>query len=613
LPPALLAFALIVVTARAGGGYAPETWGWIALGPLLALAAMLARSERIEFGAWDVAFLGTLVLLALWAALSVTWSDSVPRTVAEVERVLVYVAAVAALLAVTTRRSAAMLPGAVLAAATAFCAYALITRLAPNRFGLDLANGYRLSRPIGYWNGLGLVAAMTIVLALGVAASASRTGARMLAAGAPVALVATLCFTFSRGAWIALGVGVAVALAVDPHRSRLTAITVALTPFLAAAIWLCSRADGLTHVRAARQTAAHDGQRLAFALLALSVACALVPAALARLAPDVRLRLPRAASVALTASLVASLVAIAVVGLVRIGGPQAVWERSADAFRASPWPPESTLQGRLFTVSGHNRADYWRVAWSQASSHPWLGSGAGTYDLYWTRERPVPVGALDAHNVYLETLAELGPLGLLLLAGLLATPLLALGRARHVPGVAAAGGAYAAYILAAAVDWHWELPTVTLVALCCGAAVVTAGRGAGAAHPLGRAARVAALAAVGAGIALALIIQVGNGSVAASTHDATAGDYTSAEAGARRATRWAPWSPAGWVSLERAQRAQGELGPARASLRRALRLDPSDWRLWYELTLVSTGKAKGDAAARMQSLNPYAPATVGTG
>jgi tetratricopeptide (TPR) repeat protein len=240
-----------------------------------------------------------------------------------------------------------------------------------------------------------------------------------------------------------------------------------------------------------------------------------------------------------------------------------------------------------------------------------MGSGAGTYDLYWTRERPLPVGALDAHNLYLETLAELGPLGLLLLAAFLVTPLLALGRARRRPGIAAAGGAYVAYVLAAAVDWHWELPTVTLVALCCGAAVVAAARSARASHPLGPRARVAALAAVAAGIVAALVIQLGNGSVAVSVRETAAGDYAAAEAAARRATRWAPWSPDGWVSLERAQRARGELAPARASLRRALALDPRDWRLWYELTLVSTGTTKRDAAARMRSLNPYAPATVG--
>jgi hypothetical protein len=613
LPPAVLAFALIVVTARAGGGYAAETWGWIALGPLLALAAVLARAERLEVGAWDVAFLGSLVLLAFWAALSTAWSDSVPRTVAEIERDLVYVAAGAALLAVTTRRSAAVVPGAVLAAATAVCAYALLTRVAPDRFGLELEHGYRLSRPIGYWNGLGLVAAMAILLALGLAASARRTGARMLASGAPVVLVATLYFTFSRGAWIALGAGLAVALAVDPRRSRLVRVTVVLTPLLAAAVWLCSRADGLNDVDAAQQTAARDGRHLALALLALSLACAVVPVAHARFASDVRLRLPRAGWVALVAALVASFLAIAVVGLVRIGGPQALWERSADAFRASQWPPDSSLQGRLFTVSGHNRSDYWHVAWSEASSHPWLGSGGGTYDLYWTQERPVPVGALDAHNVYLETLAELGPIGLLLLAGFLATPLLALRRARHRPGMAPAGGAYAAFVLAVAVDWHWELPTVTLVALCCGAALVAAARSARASRPIGRGARVAALAAVAAGIAVAVVVHVGNGSVAVSARNAADGDYAAAETAARRATRWAPWSPAGWVSLERAQRARGALGPARASLRHALELDPRDWRLWYELTLVSSGAAKGDAAARMRSLNPYAPATVGVG
>ncbi len=611
LAPALLAFALIVVTARAGGGYAASTWGWIALGPIVVLAAVFALADRFEGGVADFAFVGLLSALLSWTAMSAIWSDSVPRTVSEVQRDLVYVAASVALLAVTSRQSAVAIPGAVLTAVTAVCVYALCTRLAPDRFGLDLANGYRLSRPIGYWNGLGLIAAMAIVLALGVAAFARRAAARALGAATVVVLVATLYFTFSRGAWIALGAGVAVALAVEPRRSRLAAVIALVTPLLAATVWLCWRAGGLNDAQAARQSAAHDGERLAFALLAVSLACALVPVGLERLGRDVRLS--RAASRGLAPLLAASFLAVSVIGLIRIGGPQALWERSVDAFRASPWPPESSLHGRLLTVSGHSRSDYWRVAWSQASSHPLLGSGAGTYDLYWARDRPVAVGALDAHNIYLETLAELGPLGLVLLAGLLGTPIVALRRARQRSGVGAAGGAYAAYLLAIAVDWHWELPTVTIVAFCCGVAVLVAARGSPASHRLGRGARITALAAVAAGAAFALVIQLGNGSVTVSARDTAAGNYATAEVAARRATRWAPWSPAGWVSLERAQRARGEIGPARASLRRALALDPRDWRLWYELTLVSTGTERRDAAARMRRLNPYALATVDAG
>src|SRR5207253_2468042 len=68
------------------------------------------------------------------------------------------------------------------------------------------------------------------------------------------------------------------------------------------------------------------------------------------------------------------------------------------------------------------RASYFRVAWhDQIRAHPLLGTGAGTFGLYWERSGKVLRfgGALDAHSLYLETLAELGPVGLLLLGATL--------------------------------------------------------------------------------------------------------------------------------------------------------------------------------------------------
>ena len=57
---------------------------------------------------------------------------------------------------------------------------------------------------------------------------------------------------------------------------------------------------------------------------------------------------------------------------------------------------------------------------------PLLGTGAGSFEAHWFRERSVAFHARDAHNLYLETLAELGPVGLALLLATLALPLLAL-------------------------------------------------------------------------------------------------------------------------------------------------------------------------------------------
>jgi hypothetical protein len=104
-----------------------------------------------------------------------------------------------------------------------------------------------------------------------------------------------------------------------------------------------------------------------------------------------------------------------------------------------------------------------------------LGSGAGTFDRYWLHYRTVSSFARDAHSLYLETLAELGPIGLALLLAVLLIPLLALRGGRD-PLLATAAGAYVAFLVHAGVDWDWEIPAVTLAGLACGSAMLVARR-----------------------------------------------------------------------------------------------------------------------------------------
>ena len=121
--------------------------------------------------------------------------------------------------------------------------------------------------------------------------------------------------------------------------------------------------------------------------------------------------------------------------------------KAYDAFRAPTPFGQTGLRSHLFSLSGHDRTTYWRVALDDYRNHLALGSGAGTYDLYWTRDRPFGTGARDAHSLYVETLAELGPLGLALLLAALAAPFAAVRSSRERPLVAALAGAYAAYLV----------------------------------------------------------------------------------------------------------------------------------------------------------------------
>jgi O-antigen ligase len=120
---------------------------------------------------------------------------------------------------------------------------------------------------------------------------------------------------------------------------------------------------------------------------------------------------------------------------------------------------------------GGDRPWYWHVAWTDVRQSPLAGRGAGTFHLTWLEERPIGANVRDAHSLYLETLSELGALGLALLLLALAPPLVLALRGTG-PSGAAAG--YTAFLVHAGADWDWELPAVTVAGLLCGFAVLCA-------------------------------------------------------------------------------------------------------------------------------------------
>ena len=157
----------------------------------------------------------------------------------------------------------------------------------------------------------------------------------------------------------------------------------------------------------------------------------------------------------------------------------------------------SSEHGIAAQLVGANRPHYWHVAWKEYTLNPITGSGAGTFDSFWLHYRPVSSFARDAHSLYVETLAELGPVGLALLLVGLALPIVsarAAARASRLGAAAAAG--YVAFLVHAFVDWDWELPAVTVPALALGAAVVILARRPSDARPVGSQLRLVCAVAV---------------------------------------------------------------------------------------------------------------------
>ena len=297
--------------------------------------------------------------------------------------------------------------GGLLAGITAVSAYGLVEYALPGR-PLNPIQGNLLFEPLGYANAFGIFAAIGIVVAIGLATALPRPW-RWPALATLAVLVPALYLTSSRGAWLALVVGLAVLMCLRRPSWRLVGVV--------------------------------SGAALA----------ALVVVALA-----------------------------------------------------------SSDEGVAARLLGENRPHYWRVAWEQYETSPLLGTGAGTFSNYWLHLRPVSSFARDAHSLYVEALAELGPVGFVLVFATLALPLLAARRARD-PIAAAALAGYVAFLVHAGVDWDWEVPAVTLAGLACGASVLVATRPEEAPPLSGRARTILVVVAVALAVVAGVRLAVGPG------------------------------------------------------------------------------------------------------
>src|SRR4051794_41284737 len=176
---------------------------------LVVAASTLAAPRRGPLCGLSAA--GGFLALALFTVASVAWAVQPSDAWVEANRTLTYVAVFAAGLAlvrVLPERWPAVLGGVALGAVLV-SAYALATKVSPGALNPDELYA-RLRAPYGYWNSVGLTAAMAVppLLWLG----ARRQGPPILNAlafpGIGVLLVA-LMLAYSRGALLALVLGCA--------------------------------------------------------------------------------------------------------------------------------------------------------------------------------------------------------------------------------------------------------------------------------------------------------------------------------------------------------------------------------------------------------------------
>ena len=432
---AAVPLVLVPALGAVQGGFQPDSWVWAgALAAWAAAVALIASSSPGLLRAqWPWAAAAAAVLV--WTALSAIWSSRTSQSILEARRAVVYAAVVLALLLLARRGATRAIVLATCAGTAGLVVYALGRYLLSARH-YDTFEAFSLNQPLGYANAVGILAAIATLLAIGIAEAESGRIGLIAAATAPPLLLA-LTLTASDASWLALGAGVALIALLQSEPQRLLAVLASVAVPCAALIAL----GKLSRITAVVATPRIGGTVLFIAALAGAALAAGSLAYMRRL----RISAPRGLRRR------ATLAAIVVLAL---SGAAAV---VAHAGASEP------------------RRSYYSVAWHDYTAHPLLGSGAGTFGFAWARSgKPAQFGgALDAHSLYLETLAELGPVGLVLVLLLLLIPLRAL-RVAHTPYVAVALGGYVAFLIHAGLDWDWELPAIVVAALACGAAGLAA-------------------------------------------------------------------------------------------------------------------------------------------
>ena len=486
----VLAAAIVVWTAFSAGGFFPDTPAWLAAATavLLVLRVSVARHPFEGITPTLGAAIAGMGLLAGWTLLSSAWSDAPGRALIEFDRVLAYTLVLVLFASLPGgRRRTRWLVWSLAGAFAVVGAIALTTRLLPGVWPIRQAYvADRLSYPLTYWNAVGIFAAIGCVLNLHLACSEDEpVVARCLGAAAAPMLAVTLYFTFSKGAIGALAIGGVLYLLVGRPRALVTGLPVVVVA-AAAALHAAYGADKVSSAAFRDAAARAQGKHVA-TVLAIGMLVALMSRLVLAVALDGRLARARPGPGAVRAMRAAAGVTACVVVLVLVvaGVPGKAGHQVHLFFTKSALSQTSDTRSHLTDPSNNYRVEEWDVSLHAFRAQPLRGSGAGTYQINWARERPRthPVQRVtDGHSLYLEVLGELGIVGIVLVAvvflALLAGLVLGARRApRAVP--AALLAALVTWMVHAGIDWDWEMPAVTAWLFAAGGTALAAPAGRG--------------------------------------------------------------------------------------------------------------------------------------
>lgn len=597
------------------GYFGLSQWGPIGIGlVVLAIALVLAR-RSVPRGLTAVAVLA-LLSFGGWCLVSMGWAESGDRALIEGDRWIVYGLYLLVLaLVMVDRRDAIVLLAATVVGILGVAAWDLAEML--NGGGRQLFSGSRLLEPLGYVNGLGGFYLFGLWPLLAVAERVRRPLIAGVAAGAATVLATLVLLTDSRGTAFAFLVSALLLLLLLPGRSRRAWAILAVVAGVLAAWGPLTDVIRVMPGGVPAQPAATIERGARWALLAgagvgvfwaLSTWAVDSPA-LASPGRKKRMRLASAAVLVVTALAVPVAVAVAA------HDPAGRVSRQYEAFTQL----EPIKGGSRFTSGGGNRYDYWRIAWNQFEDDPLKGIGAGNFDRTYFLERRTNEDVRQAHSIELQTLADTGLVGAVLLGAFFIAVFLGAWRyAREVRrrpvdeeiavGVAAVG-MFSVWLAQTSVDWLHLIPGLAGIALGAAAILLRGGRGETAAPTVPVPAPL--LIAV-VPLAVVAILFIGRPTLAenlrSEAKEELPSDPRRALAAAEESLSLNPDSLPGRYLEAAAFARLHAFQPAKRALREAIRREPHDYVSWALLGDLLTRRGAIAAAmrayARAASLNP---------
>ena len=614
-----LCFGLVLFLGLEGGGYDPLVHDQVGIAAWWALLATVAAGllPRRRLGPGALGALGLLVAFALWIGLSLIWTESVEKTFTDFARALSYVAIFALVLASRDGRETQRLIGAVAAAIAAVATVALLSRLHPDWFptaqqtGKILESEDRLSFPLNYWNALAALTAIGVPLLLQLASGGRWILTRAAAAAALPAMILVIYLTLSRGGIGATAIAVLVFLVVAADRlPKLIPLAIAA----AAGALLVALAHDRTalHEGLANATAREQGDELLPIVIVVCAAVGLLQAAVTALGR--RWERPgwsRPSKQGAWAGAAIGAVVVLVVALAA-GAPGRVSDAWGE-FKEGGGPGEGSE--RLSSAAGESRYQFWSSTVDENATAPLIGTGSGTFRFWWAREGDADETVRDAHSLYMQTLGELGIVGLLILLAFLAWVFVSglraalLSDAAERSRLAAALAGFTVFLLTAAVDWMWQVPAVPVAALMLACGLLVAGDGSD--KP-----RLPVPWRVGVGVVsllaiVAIAIPLASLDLTRQSQAAVrGGDYPAALDDARSAQNVEPAAATPRLQQAQVLELMRDFPAAEAAAQAAVDRESTNWQTWLVLSRIAAenGRPAASVAAYREArrLNPRA-------